>query len=267
MTAFFNKVTQHLEFLIHKVKRKVVVCSVRGRNISLKLDSAFDEARSLSYATKESETLDWIERYFQRGDVIFDVGANVGLYSLYAARHLYGECRIYAFEPEAMNFAKLNENVFLNGLSNVVIPVCAAIASGLCFDRFNINGEDYQRAGGADGLISGTALHTFGAAVDARGGQFTPIHSQGAIGVSIDHLCYEWGLEFPQHIKIDVDGIEESVIDGAHRALRDERLKTLNLEIIDNAVEKGELRNKISAAGFKPVEDIPCRVNTIFIRA
>ena len=86
-------------------------CDVRGQRISVGARSVLELWRCRTYETKEPETLDWIDG-FSREDVMFDVGANVGLYSLYAGKR---GVRVYSFEPEAQNYAGLTSNCMANG--------------------------------------------------------------------------------------------------------------------------------------------------------
>ena len=183
------------------------------------------------YETKEPETLEWIERFFRPWDVVYDIGANIGLYALFAAKHLRSQCKVYAFEPESLNYAKLNKNIYVNGLSGVIVPCCLAVSDRLCFDNFNIHPNVYQREKLGEGLIAGSALHGFGTTLDYAGRPFKPIHQQGTVAVSLDYLWGSFGLEFPNHIKIDVDGLEEKIMEGADRTLEDLRLKSIFVEI------------------------------------
>jgi len=106
------------------VRPGTVTCQVRGLAILLDVESEIEVFRAETYASKEPETLEWIERFFRSEDVIYDIGANVGLYSLFAAKHLNSRCKVYAFEPEALNYAKLNINIYINGLSGTIVPCC-----------------------------------------------------------------------------------------------------------------------------------------------
>jgi FkbM family methyltransferase len=54
------------------------------------------------------------------GDVVIDVGANIGYYTLLCARLSGAQGRVYAFEPEAQNFGLLQQNIALNGYHNVI---------------------------------------------------------------------------------------------------------------------------------------------------
>ena len=67
--------------------------------------------RVTTFLTKEPETIEWIDT-FAPGDVLFDIGANIGCYSIYAASR---SVRVMAFEPESQNYALINQNIFLNG--------------------------------------------------------------------------------------------------------------------------------------------------------
>ena len=69
----------------------------------------------------EAGDIQSLRSYVKPGEVVIDIGANVGYYTLIAAR-LVGETgRVYAFEPDPTNFAILDKNVRLNGFRNVVL--------------------------------------------------------------------------------------------------------------------------------------------------
>lgn len=85
-------------------------------------DFALWRARTLF--TKEPETIEWIDD-FQEGDVFWDVGANVGVYTLYAATT--HKLQVLAFEPSASNYLLLNRNVEINKLSDRVRAYCVGL--------------------------------------------------------------------------------------------------------------------------------------------
>ena len=105
-----------------------IVCKVGAESILLDIDSNTQKDgernrelwRAETYETKEPDTIEWIDSFFREGDVIYDIGANIGQYSLYAAKKLKGNCRILAFEPEALNYSKLNKNIVLNNLTDSI---------------------------------------------------------------------------------------------------------------------------------------------------
>jgi FkbM family methyltransferase len=207
----------------------IVTCQVNEETILLDLDS--DEAgetrernwelwRAQTYTTKEPDTIEWIESFIREGDALYDVGANIGQYSLYTAKHLKGKCSVLAFEPEALNYAKLNKNIVLNGLSDAITAYCLAVTGRTALDVF------YVKA-----FSPGASLHAFGQPIGQGDIPFPPSHKQGMMGVSLDDLTGQFGLPFPNHIKIDVDGIEEEIIAGAGRTLADPRLKSALVEV------------------------------------
>jgi FkbM family methyltransferase len=71
--------------------------------------------------TKEPITLAWMDT-FELGQILYDVGANV--HTVYAA--VRRAAQVYAFEPEALNYAELNKNIYLNDLHGGVLAYCAA---------------------------------------------------------------------------------------------------------------------------------------------
>jgi FkbM family methyltransferase len=235
-------------------RRHITKCKVHDYTIALDVESEIERFRARTYATKEPETLEWIDRYFQAGDVMYDVGANIGLYSLYAAKRLRGECKVFAFEPEALNHAKLSKNVFLNGLSGIVLPCCVAVTDRLCFDTFNLHPRNFESMSHGQ-LVSGSALHSFGAPEDYNGHAFQPFHQQGAVGVSVDDLWQAWNVDFPNHIKIDVDGLEEKIIAGAEQTLQDRRLRSVLVEISASKAGKDPILRRLNEAGFTQITD------------
>ena len=83
--------------------------------------NALSKWRYDSFSSKEPETLERIDT-MSLGSVLWDIGANVGLYSIYATKKL--KCRVWAFEPSVFNLELLTRNIYLNDLSNnfYIIP-------------------------------------------------------------------------------------------------------------------------------------------------
>ncbi len=199
--------------------KKVKQFQVGKERMSLIIDSKAEFSRGKSYNTKEPGTLKWIENNFVPSDVIYDIGANIGQYSLYPAKLLKGSCKIYAFEPEALNFAKLNLNIKENNFSEVIIAYPIALTDKNQLNNFNIQEFGY-----------GEAKNAFGITKDNLDKDFTPVHIQGSIGLTLDSLVNDYGLEQPNHIKIDVDGIEQQVVAGGDKIFASEQLKSVLVE-------------------------------------
>ena len=79
-----------------------------------------------TFFTKEPETLVWING-FKENATFFDIGANIGLYSCYAAKKL--KCNTFAFEPSFFNLELLSKNIFVNNLSSLIKIVPISLSS------------------------------------------------------------------------------------------------------------------------------------------
>src|SRR5438046_6780454 len=131
--------------------------------VLLAADSLFEYDVRLNSCRKEPGTVRWIGEWLSPGDVLYDVGANVGAYALLAARRWNGRVPVYAFEPAFTNYAQLCRNVFLNRCDASVFPLPVALADTTRLDTFN------HRS-----LVVGSAMHAFGEAAGSAGGPFDP---------------------------------------------------------------------------------------------
>lgn len=223
---------------------KSVHCTVRGLDINLVVSSDIEQYRADSFSSKEPETLDWIDRTLKPSDVFFDVGANIGLYSLYAAKRHPG-IRVYSFEPESQNFSHLCLNIFKNKLQHV-IPSAIPIAEAMRFSTFHVCS-----------FSAGQAMHGFDRPSENRIDGAKSVFQQGMLGTSLDVLVYEFGLPVPKAIKIDVDGLEVPILRGAKRLLQDRQLASILVEATNtekNPNEMAEIEEILTQSGFRVVE-------------
>jgi len=89
-------------------------------NHKMFLDSEDSLRLSIKGVYEEAET-NIIKKLINKGDVVIDIGANIGYYTLIFARLVGNEGKVFAFEPESVNFNLLKKNVELNGYQNVVL--------------------------------------------------------------------------------------------------------------------------------------------------
>jgi hypothetical protein len=80
---------------------------------------------------------------------------------------------------------------------------------------------------------------------------FEPRSEQGMLSVTLDDLIGRFGAPFPDHIKIDVDGIEEEIVAGAERTIADERLRSALVEVYLYRGAAERIRARFAAAGFR----------------
>lgn len=197
--------------------------------------------RLATFETKEPETVKWIDG-FERGDVFVDVGANMGLYSLFAAVH--SGARVFSFEPESQNYALLNTNIRLNNVSDSVTAWCCALSDIRSVDRLYM--RDLRAAG---------SCHSFGAEVDDSLNPTKAAFAQGCLGYTLDELVASEAVSMPTHIKIDVDGFEHLVVNGAVDTFANPKLKSVLIEINPHINEHVELVREMDNFGFKSDAD------------
>ena len=176
--------------------------------------------RAETLLSKEPETIEWIDN-FDKGSVFWDIGANIGVYSLYAA--LRPQIQVLAFEPAAANYYVLNKNIEINKMDNKISSFCLAFHNATSLDHLNCTTTDV-----------GGALSSFATLRDWQGQRFSPVFQQGMIGFTIDGFIESFNPPFPSYIKIDVDGIEDKIIQGAQKTISDKRLSSLLVELDTN---------------------------------
>ncbi|OGW92370.1 MAG: hypothetical protein A3D28_02830 [Omnitrophica bacterium RIFCSPHIGHO2_02_FULL_63_14] len=209
----------------------------RGLRLTLQCDNRITHYRWKTYNAKEPEMLDWIDRWVHDGDTIFDIGANIGVYSLYMAlRH--PQAKVVAFEPEYANLHLLKDNVVENGLQSRVDVYGLALS--------NHSGVSYLHL---QDLTPGAALHSESrerlAVTDS---QLPVIWREGIYTTTLDRFCEETGRQ-PQGLKIDVDGAELAVLEGGSQMLCSEGLRSVIIEM--DAKVRESCASRLSDAGLQ----------------
>jgi FkbM family methyltransferase len=224
---------------LEQYEKLIPSCHVQheGKTISYLTPSTFLKWRVDSLHTKEPCTLEWIAG-FGAGEVLIDVGANVGMYTVWAA--MTRDVRVFAFEPESQNYALLNRNLILNGLGGSVKAYCLALSDTAGFSELHLAVLD-----------AGGSCHQLGEKVDFNHRPAQPKFSQGCLSARLDDLVRDGVVPAPQHVKIDVDGFEPKVIAGAAAVLRGKRLKSLLVEINQNLPDHMELVAHLHACGYR----------------
>lgn len=198
--------------------------------------------RADTFSTKEPETLEWMDRHGGPG-ALFDIGANVGIYSVYYAKTHPGA--VYAFEPSVLNLGLLARNISVNGLAERIVIVPNPLTSQNQVAAFHLTMLD-----------EGGAMSTFGEELGHDGTAIRAQMDYRTTGMSLDFLV-ESGLvpEPPAMMKIDVDGIEHLILRGARRTLSSPGLRTVLIEVNDDFVQlASEVSEILTSAGFTLAE-------------
>jgi len=162
-----------------------------------------------TFWTKEPETIAWIDS-FQPGDVFWDIGANIGVYSLYAASRARG-IRVIAVEPHEQNNRTLHLNRDYNRFSghpgDFTSMMILSYAMGNEVDMLRLQVPDL-----ASGSTGAQVCLTEGCPVQVE---------------TVDNLCELFPV--PAHVKIDIDGQELAVVQGMSNTLP--RIKSVLVEV------------------------------------
>ena len=202
--------------------------SILSKEVNFFIPNQLTDWRIETFFTKEPETLEWIDNFEKKDKIIFwDIGANIGLYSIYSVLRNENVSTI-SFEPSTSNLRVLSRNISINNLENK-IKILSAPLSNKENQFLTMNEGDF---------VEGGALNTFGENYDFAGESFDSKMKYKILGTTIKNLLDNNILEIPNYIKIDVDGIEHLILEGAGNHLKDKRIKSLSIEINENFEEQ-----------------------------
>ncbi len=178
--------------------------------------------RVKSLLTKEPETINWIDS-FANDSVFWDIGANVGMYSVYAAKSK--KCKVYSFEPSVFNLEILARNIYLNKLisSMTIMPFAINDMMG----RGNLNMSSTEIGG---------ALSSYNKTYGEDGEEMKVIFSYPVFAISMDEINSNLAVPNPDFIKIDVDGIELLILNGGIKVLN--TVKGVLIELSEKWLER-----------------------------
>lgn len=189
--------------------------------------------RAMTVLTKQPATIEWIDS-FQPGSVFWDIGASVGVFSVYAA--LATDTRVVAFEPAAVNYYLLSANCEANKLQDRVDCLLVGVGRQRSIARLEVSQFRPARS------------------FSFRGKRDQPYESrQAAVVLSIDELVEEYGVPCPNYIKIDAPGASEDIIAGATRTFRRSEVRQIHLELRDSSKGGQRILEMLNQSGFAPI--------------
>lgn len=234
-SVIYNKVEE---------KRKIKLGKVE---IYLSTPTFLLRYRHKTFFTKEPETLKWIDG-FEDKSVFLDVGANVGLYSIYAA--VKKQSYVYAFEPSFFNLEFLVRNIYINGLVDCINVIPIALNNSIGINNFHLTTTEW-----------GGALSTFEQTYDDSGNEMKPDFLYKTVGFDLDTIVNQLKIKKIDYIKIDVDGLEHLILAGAINTLKN--IKEILIEINDNFSEQRKVSNRILVElGFQLDQKVYTEKNT-----
>jgi len=185
----------------------------------------------------EKAEIAFLRRSLKPGNIFLDIGANGGIYTIIASKLIGAHGRVYAFEPGEKEIGILKHNIIKNKLENVTV-IENAVSNVTGFARFAIG--------------SSRAMNSL--AYSGRHDQKI-IRWQTVITISLDDFMARYSVPRVDFIKIDVEGAEKLVLDGAKNLMSSKNKITILFEASDfNEVGFGyssnHLLSELSLAGF-----------------
>ena len=176
--------------------------------------------RSKTFLEKEPETLKWIKNFKSTNSIFWDIGANVGLYTVFAAKN-NPRVQVVAFEPSGLNLGLLEKNIHINNVQkNVrIFPIGLTNKSNSFLNMFESSEEE------------GGALGSLGIETGFDGKKIKTINKYRIFSTSINQLIKDKILEVPNYVKIDVDGLEHLILEEADEVLNSGTLHEILIEI------------------------------------
>jgi FkbM family methyltransferase len=218
---------------------EIVPIDYDRHTLRIRAESKYERSWRAGFSRREPWTVAWLESETRRGDTVYDIGANVGVVSLIAATLLRSEGLVVAFEPGFSSYARLCENIALNGLSSVVVPVPLALSSTSGLQAFRYRTVE-----------PGQSRHAFSAeAWTPAAGNSHKRYTQPIVAVTLDDVVPLLRLPSPNLVKLDVDGAEAHVLRGAQSTLVAPECRSVLVEIDDSHTD--EVVSLLESYGYR----------------
>ncbi|WP_082280893.1 FkbM family methyltransferase [Leptospira kirschneri] len=223
-----------LEVVIHNLMNHVIEVDHKGK-MFFTAPNDLNRFRAMTFSIKEPDTLEWIDQIAENA-VFWDIGVNVGLYSIYAAKQK--NAKVFSFEPSVFNLELLARNTFLNRVSDQVVIVPLPLSDRLSINKLQMTSMEW-----------GGALSSFGELFGHDGKPLDWVFEYALIGLSMENAIHELSIPAPDYIKMDVDGIEHIILKGGKKILK--KVKEILVEVNEDFNEQYEMsRTILETAGF-----------------
>ena len=213
--------------LAGKSEQEVLIRTVQDIDFSFYTPNKFLEQVSANFERIEPNMIEWINT-FPLGCVMYDIGASNGVYGIFASILKHAE--VVAFEPDVQNFAILDHNHYLNNanMSNFV-----GMNMGLGEHPGFLRLKCQEFLAGAHGKV-----FEFGSR--EQQGTMQSEFERTVRVETLDRIVFKYKMAVPEYLKIDVDGAEEMVLNGAVKLLSSGKVVELMIETEDDNISSIE---------------------------
>ncbi len=183
-----------------------------GFQLTFQTPNAITAQQISTLPSDAPETLQWIAD-MTPGSLFLDARANTGIFSVLAA--VTREAKVFSFEPEAQNFALLNANLSANHLEGQVLAYPLFLSSNIQLGQLLVPKTSAGEAGHCLGMFANLETEDPAAL------------RQGAISTTIDQLIESGAIPTPNYLRIDGNGLQIKVLEGARKALANPALREI----------------------------------------
>jgi FkbM family methyltransferase len=219
------------------LQKPAVVHTPHGR-IRFLNHSGVSYWRARTIMTKEPDAMRWIDA-MKPGSVFWDIGANVGVLTLYAA--MRGDIEVWAFEPAAVNYYNLVANCELNGLEKNVRCLQLGFSDTSRIADLHVSQ-----------LMSAHSF-TFKESTKIKTRKKTYPSLQAALLCTIDDFIARYDAPCPNYMKIDVPGLTQEIFAGAKKTLARPELREIQVEAREHGGSGRRVSEVLIPRGFKIV--------------
>ncbi len=219
------------EYIESKSYKKI---TIQNTKIKFFVPNKAVNLRVKRFYSKEPGTLEWIDNFNNDNIIFWDIGSNIGLFSIYASIK-HKKIKVYSFEPSTSNLRVLSRNISINNLQEKIIINQFPLT--LKPNTYQILKETRFQEGCASNL--------FGEDFGFDGNKIYEKNSYKVFGNNINNLIENKILEIPDYIKIDVDGIEHLILEGADKYLNSDKIKSISVELNEDFIDQKTRVKKI----------------------
>lgn len=244
IAEIWAKLPDRQQIELRRQLKKIVPLDYLKKKIQIGCESSTELITRAHSVEKEPELVQWIETKFKDGDVFYDIGANVGAYSLIAGALFKDKIQVFAFEPSYPSFARLVDNIFLNQLESTIKPVPFALAQSTVHSEISLAGLKEGQAFNFLSEYVQDGLPT--EKIDPK-----EVRKQSVFAVALDECIAQFKLPLPTMCKIDVDGFELPLLKGAEKTLSNPALREIHMELSTDDKNYEKIVSLLGGWGYK----------------
>lgn len=226
-----RKADEDNEYLVDIREYPIIVEDVFGIKV-IRYPWGVQSVTELTTREANREEFEAFSKLISPGDLVFDIGANVGRHSVFFS-HLVGTTgQVMAFEPVPATFQFLQETLVINHCHNV---------HTFCVGMLDYAGRNHMHCF----PIAFNSWNSFGEPIMQYKSQvLRPAESITVECDILDYFCQEHDIEKIDFVKIDVEGFEKQVLRGAHNMLSARNIRFLSFEVSQATLEGSRVESK-----------------------